>query len=88
MIKRKQNISRDTFLNEIKRNIGLGVHYQSIPEHPVYKKLFNWKPKNFPNSYNFGKSTVSLPISPFLKRKDINDVIESIHDVFKKSKAI
>ena len=39
----------DNFLNEMKmRNIGLGVHYQAIPEHPVYKKLFKWKISDFP----------------------------------------
>ena len=80
-------LSREKFLNEMKiRNIGVGVHYQSIPEHPIYRKLFKWKASNFPHSYDFGKKTVSLPISPILKKEDVNDVVSSVYDILKKFK--
>lgn len=74
--------SRDEFINEMtENNIGVGVHYQSIPEHPFYNQTFGWKPVDFPNAYKIGKSTVSLPISAKLNEKDINDVIRSVKSI-------
>jgi dTDP-4-amino-4,6-dideoxygalactose transaminase len=76
--------SRDEFINEMtENNIGVGVHYQSIPEHPFYNQTFGWKPEDFPNAYKIGKSTVSLPISAKLNEKDVNDVIRSVKSILK-----
>ncbi|MBN1603300.1 MAG: DegT/DnrJ/EryC1/StrS aminotransferase family protein [Chitinispirillaceae bacterium] len=72
-------ISRDTFLSEMTyNNIGVGVHYLSIPEHPFYQTRFGWQPHDFPNASRIGRQTVSLPLSPRLTDSDIQDVIDSI----------
>jgi dTDP-4-amino-4,6-dideoxygalactose transaminase len=71
--------SRDEFINEMTaNNIGVGVHYQSIPEHPYYQQTYGWRPEDYPNAYCIGKSTVSLPISAKLNNKDIRDVIKTV----------
>lgn len=71
--------SRDEFINEMTaNNIGVGVHYQSIPEHPYYHQTYGWSPENYPNAYHIGKSTVSLPISAKLSDKDIRDVVKTV----------
>jgi len=84
--KKKSGMSRDDFLNAIrKENIGAGVHYLSIPEHPYYKKTFGWNSENYPNAQYIGRSTASLPLSPKLSEKDVEDVITAVRKIFKRS---
>lgn len=75
-------ISRDAFLTQMTaHNIGVGVHYLSIPEHPYYQQTFQWQPESFPNAMKIGRETVSLPISPKLSDDDVRDVIEAVRSV-------
>ncbi len=72
-------ISRDAFLGAMTaENIGIGVHYQSLPEHPVYQKMFGWKPEDYPHAQRIGEQTVSLPISAKLTDADVEDVIAAV----------
>lgn len=81
----KCGISRDQFIDEMtKLNIGVGVHYLSIPEHPYYQTTFGWKPEDFPNAMRLGRQLVSLPISAKLSYKDIQDVIDTTRYILKK----
>lgn len=80
---KKSNITRDYFLTAMNsRNIGTGVHYLSIPEHPYYKKKFGWKPEYHPNAMKIGRQTVSLPLSAKLDDNDVEDVINSVFNIF------
>lgn len=77
-------IKRDDFLAAIqKHNIGVGVHYLSIPEHPYYQKTYAWKNEDYPNAVRIGRQTVSLPIGPKLSDADVDDVIEAVRRVLK-----
>jgi dTDP-4-amino-4,6-dideoxygalactose transaminase len=77
----KMGISRDAFLCEMNaRNIGVGVHYMSIPEHPFYQKRFGWRPEEYPNAMRIGRRTVSLPLSAKLTDEDVEDVIKAVRD--------
>jgi dTDP-4-amino-4,6-dideoxygalactose transaminase len=79
---RKTGVSRDTFLDAMTRhNIGVGVHYLSIPEHPYYQKVLGWKPESYPNAYRIGQQTVSLPLSAKLTPADLEDVVGAVHEV-------
>ena len=72
-------ISRDAFLGAMTaENIGIGVHYQSLPEHPVYQKMFGWKSEDYPHAQRIGEQTVSLPISAKLTDADVEDVIAAV----------
>lgn len=72
-------ISRDAFLDAMTaQNVGVGVHYLSIPEHPYYQQTFSWQPEAFPHAMQVGRQTVSLPISPKLTDEDVNDVIAAV----------
>jgi dTDP-4-amino-4,6-dideoxygalactose transaminase len=78
-------ISRDAFLDAMTyNNIGVGVHYLSIPEHPYYQKRFGWKPEDYPHSMQIGRETVSLPLSAKLTEKDIDDVIAAVRSILGK----
>jgi dTDP-4-amino-4,6-dideoxygalactose transaminase len=72
-------VTRDEFLDEMTaRNIGVGVHYLSIPEHPVYQKRFGWQPEAYPNAMRIGRQTVSLPVSAGLTDAEVLRVIEAV----------
>ncbi len=76
------HITRDKFLISIHaENIGVGVHYQSIPIHPYYRERFGWKPEEYPNSFLIGQQTVSLPLSPKLTDNDVYDVVRGVRKV-------
>jgi dTDP-4-amino-4,6-dideoxygalactose transaminase len=75
-------ITRDEFLTGMtKQNIGVGVHYQSIPEHPYYQEALGWKPEDYPHAMKIGREIVSLPISARLTSKDIDDVIRAVKNL-------
>jgi dTDP-4-amino-4,6-dideoxygalactose transaminase len=79
---KKTGISRDDFLEAmIAQNIGVGVHYLSIPEHPYYQEKFGWKVEDYPNAMMIGRQTVSLPLSAKLTDEDGNDVIKAVNKI-------
>ena len=72
-------ISRDQVIDTMTaHNIGVGVHYRSIPEHPYYRQTFGWRTEDFPHATRVGRQTLSLPLSPALSDEDVADVIEAV----------
>ena len=81
----KCGITRDAFLNAMtSHNIGVGVHYLSIPEHPYYQKTFGWRPEDYPNAMRIGRQTVSLPLSAKLTDEDVEDAIKAVVEIVAK----
>lgn len=82
---KRAGISRDAFLHAMTHhNIGVGVHYLSIPEHPYYQKTFGWRPQQFPVAMWVGRQTVSLPLSARLKQRDIADVVSAVRHILRR----
>lgn len=78
----RAGISRDRFLDAMTaQNIGVGVHYLSIPEHPYYQWTFGWRPEDYSNAMRIGRQTVSLPLSAKLTDEDVEDVIEAVRRI-------
>ena len=78
----RAGIERDAFLDAMTRqNIGVGVHYLSIPEHPYYARTFGWRPEDYPNAMRIGRQTVSLPLSAALTDQDADDVIAAVRRI-------
>ena len=78
----KAGISRDRFLSAMTaENIGVGVHYLSVPEHPYYQEKLGWRPEQFPHAMRVGRQTVSLPISAKLTDEDVADVINAVRKI-------
>lgn len=74
-------ISRDEFLDEMTaNNVGVGVHYLSVPEHPIYQEKFGWRPEHYPNAMSVGRQTVSLPLSAGLTDAEVSRVIEVVRN--------
>lgn len=75
-------VSRDAFLEAMTaQNIGVGVHYLAIPEHPYYRERYGWRPGDFAEALRIGRQTVSLPLSPALSDADVGDVIAAVREV-------
>ncbi len=80
----RSGISRDAFLDAMTaKNIGVGVHYLSIPEHPFYQQTFGWHAEDYRNAHRIGQETVSLPLSPKLGPSDMDDVIGAVRSIFR-----
>jgi dTDP-4-amino-4,6-dideoxygalactose transaminase len=75
----RTGVSRDAFMGAMTaENVGVGVHYRSIPVQPYYAERFGWKPEDYPNSVSIGEQTVSLPLSAKLTDEDVHDVIRAV----------
>ncbi len=75
-------VERDAFLAGMTgQNIGVGVHYLSLPEHPLYQRVFGWRPEDWPNAMRIGRQTVSLPLSARMSDEDAEDVIRAVRRV-------
>lgn len=79
----RSGMSRDQFLDSmIHMGIGVGVHYLSVPEHPVYQSRFGWRPEAWPIAERVGRQTASLPLSPKLTHADVERVIGAVYRIF------
>ncbi|MCB4790909.1 MAG: DegT/DnrJ/EryC1/StrS aminotransferase family protein [Elusimicrobia bacterium] len=79
--------SRDRILNElINENIGAGVHYLALHLHEFYAKTFGYKRGDFPNAEYISDRTISLPLSPGLTNKNVNDIIRKVKKVLNSHK--
>ena len=59
----RAGISRDAFLDAMTaHNIGVGVHYLGIPDHPFYQRTYGWNADDYPHAIRI-RSTNSQPPS-------------------------
>lgn len=83
---RKLKIDKNIFFKKLlKMGIKLQVHYVPIYRHSYYKKRFNLKPINFPNTEEFYNQVVSLPIYYNLSKKTQLYVINCLKKIFFKN---
>ena len=80
-------INRNQFIEELKkRGIGTSVHFIPLYRFSYYKKHFDYKPEDFPNSEWVFERIISLPIFPGMKDKEIEYVVENILDLVKNNR--
>lgn len=77
--KNKKKI-RDHVIDTLyKKNIGIGLHYNSITKFSFYKKFF--KNQKFKNAEIYANSAISLPLTPYLKNKDVSKIIRIVKSI-------
>ena len=59
-------------------NIGVGVHYLSLAEHPFYQEQFGWRSQDYPVAAKYGSETISLPLSPKVTDSEVDYIIETV----------
>lgn len=65
--------------NEVQRQlseagIGTGIHYKPVHLEPYYREKYGFKEGMLPIAEAFGRSTLSLPLSPSLSLEDVDRV--------------
>jgi dTDP-4-amino-4,6-dideoxygalactose transaminase len=65
----------------IAENVGAAIHYRALHTHPYYRDQFKYKPEDFPNAADIGENILSLPLTPGMTSKDVQDVIEAVYKV-------
>lgn len=63
--------------------ISCGIHYP-IPIHlqPIYRKMYDYKEGNFPNSEKLSETAISLPLFYDLKKDELKYVVEKITEFY------
>lgn len=75
------NLHKKLFIFLRKNNIFVNLHYMPLHLNPFYRK-FGYKKGNFPNSEDYGKKALSIPIFPDLKKNDQFKVINLLKKFF------
>jgi dTDP-4-amino-4,6-dideoxygalactose transaminase len=71
--------SRDEIQAALHRqHIGTGVHYRALHLHPYYRDTFGYHRGDFPHAEWISDRTLSLPLSPALSDRDVEDVILAV----------
>jgi len=80
--KRYSQRERDKIINSMAQNgIQCGTYFQPIHLQPFYRKLYNYKPGDFPICESVGQRTIALPFYNNLKEKEINYVIKNLKEI-------
>ena len=79
-------VGRDEIQDALFReNIGTGIHYVSLHLQDYYRRTYGFKPDDFPNARYISDRTLSLPLSPKLTDRDVEDVIAGMKKVLSKA---
>jgi dTDP-4-amino-4,6-dideoxygalactose transaminase len=75
-------VDRDRIVRALRaENIGVGVHYQAIHEHPYFASLMPYGPGSLPESEWISRHTVTLPLGPSMTGSDQGQVVEALESV-------
>lgn len=64
------------------RGISTNVHFKPLPMMTAYKSL-GWDIKDFPNSYNYYRNLITLPLHTLLSNEDIDYICDALRDILK-----
>jgi len=70
----------ETLAKLAESGIGATVNYRSVHELTFYREKYGFKPGDFPAAYEWGASTLSLPLYPTLPADQQSFVIETLLD--------
>ena len=80
-------ISRNQFKNEMNSaGIGIAVHYKPINKLSFYQNRYDIKQHNFKNVNSLFDSIVTLPLYPLMKNSQVDYIINTIFDIYRKYK--
>ncbi len=64
-------------------NIGVGIHYIPVHQHPFYRQQCGFVDSDFPNAAFVGERTISLPLSSATSQQDVDDVATALTRIFR-----
>ena len=75
-------VSRNELVRALRaENVGVGIHYEPLVQHPFYRERYGFQDGDFPVAERIGNSALSLPISPTLSGEDVKTVAGAIRKV-------
>lgn len=75
------SISRAGFIQQMAaRGIGVGVHYTALHLFTFYRGM-GYGPGDFPNAERIGAATVTLPLFPAMRMRDVDRVCKACADI-------
>ena len=75
-------ITRDDFIQELaKKGISSRLYYPCLHYQGVFKEVCKLKNCEFPNSLEFNKSALSIPIYPGMSNDEVSYVIEAVKEI-------
>jgi UDP-4-amino-4-deoxy-L-arabinose-oxoglutarate aminotransferase len=82
----KAGISRDDFMRGLKqKNIGTGIHFLAVHLQKYYRESMGMRYGMLPNTEWNSDRICSLPLFPEMTSDDVDDVINAIKNVLKKT---
>ena len=83
----RAGLSRDDFIRKLKqRNIGTGLHFRAVHLQKYYRESMGMRRGMLPNTEWNSDRICSLPLFPDMTADDIDDVVNAIKSVLRKSK--
>ena len=61
------------------KGVATNVHYKPLPMMTAYKE-FGWNIKDFPNSYDYYKNLITLPLHTLLSNDDVEYVCKVLRE--------
>ena len=79
----KWSITRNIFIEKMnKKGVGLAVHYKPLHQLSYYKNKYQFNIDNFPRANLLYESIISLPIYPKLSDSPLDQIINSITELY------
>ena len=83
IVRLQDNATRNLLSDELHRNgIGSSVHFIPLHQMRYWKNRYNLNPENFKVADKLGKVSLSLPLWPGLKTRDLRRINETIRKFF------
>jgi dTDP-4-amino-4,6-dideoxygalactose transaminase len=61
-----------------KEGVGVGVHYRAVHTLSYYREKFLYRPEDFPNAFDIGSRTLSLPLYPKLRDEEMTHILNVV----------
>jgi len=75
-------VSRDRLIAAVRdENVGAAVHYEPIHQQPYYADLLGIGDEDMPGATRVGSWVMSLPLSPGMSERDVDDVLVATEKV-------
>ena len=74
---------RNTFIEKMaEKGVTTNVHYKPLPMMTAYKAM-GWDIKDFPNSYDYYRNLLTIPLNTKLTDEEVEYVCDSLRSVIK-----
>jgi dTDP-4-amino-4,6-dideoxygalactose transaminase len=84
LVLEKLGVDRQTIIAALDaENIGVGIHYVPVHQHPYYRQQFGFVDSDFPNASFVGERTISLPLSSAMSEQDVDDMATALTRIFR-----